>query len=473
MSFCDLNGVDHVDSTGAAAEPNGIAEDSTDTGRTGGQDEDEGMDYDITSQQQHHVHHAKDGGRIIVRDKNGKVTTCTQAERWLYRGDQLRHLHYYSYCGLILVRNMTKAEREQQSLPDDVRTKGHGRQKNPVFYFHPAHVEAQVKIQQLRSKFLVPMRVGEARPPYPIKRSTENMEAFRRRRNRFSSYMTAVLVPAMHPLGEIGNNNFNKVNMEWKAINSQCKSAQTWAGFCKLVGRWKQAYIDNLNGLLHDPNTCSASKGCNRCLTNYKVSEIGTWLIYNNITRGMCTNPTERKIQLKYRARATVPWKQMDPDEVPSSVRTSGVKPATQFEVNAQTELDRLAVTLDKREQQKYAKQYYYQQQLGAKVQFLDTIPLPGQPQSHRPRHRPNYTKRITVPQASALHQTLLESNATNIASPEVATANTSEHVAPVTAVPAVLSTYAAQTQVFQYALTQLESAEQQLRLAILGGPGK
>ena len=71
------------------------------------------------------------------------------------------------------------------------------------------------------------------------------------------------------------------------------------------------------------------------------------------------------------------------------------------------------------------------------------------------------------------MRQNLIDSNETNIATPVASSAQSSEHVSPVTLVPSVLDQNPGQIEVFKYALNQLISGDQQLRLAIIGGPGK
>ena len=405
------------------------------------------------------------GLRSIGINENNTVITSSQYEHWLYRGDALQHLDLYTYCGTILVRNMYKNEKPMND--DDIVPPANtsGRKKNPVFYFRPSYKEHKMKIQQIRSKFVAPLRIGRHRPPYPIKKASETKTAFENRRLVFAQYFSAILLPC----GVVGEGERDPF------IEAQWELGHSWNGFCAIVEGWKNDYVANMNQELHKIADCpsAAETGpCTHCLTVHKIHNIGRWHVYNNMTRGMCTRPIQRKIQLKYRSRATVPWNEMDPDEVPVKLkkRTSN-DDYTNAQLKAQHEQNMTQDAIDPTNQRKYRKQYLYHKRLNDITDFLKVVKTPPLPKSRSKHSRKvNYKNRISVKRAENMLAELMEKADGNIALPRI-DRDSSEFSDPVEKPPPELDNFHDQRVTFKYCLKTLSSGEQLLCL-INGGPG-
>eukprot|EP00943_MAST-04B_sp_MAST-4B-sp1_P002372 g2372.t1 len=404
--------------------------------------------------------------RSISIDEDETVGTSSQFEYWLHRGEKLQHMSLYDYTAIILVRKMLDKEKPQSCGNVASSTRNNGRKKNPVFYFTNSLKQHKVLIQQQRSKFVVPLRIGRHRPPYPIKQPSETFKAFANRRLEFAHYFAAILLPC----GSVGVTNKNDF------IETQWEYGHTWEGWCTIVEGWKNDYEAHMNHQLHEEADCPTAAPCLKCLTCHKIHNIGRWHIYNNMTRGMCTNVIQRTIQLKYRSRATVAWKDMDPDDVPVRLRKRASNDDMESaELKARHAADMLQSSMDPKNQKKYRKEFLYHERLNRCTDFLNEINTPPFPSSNYTRRRiPNYKRRYSIDATEVMLDRLLTSSSGNIAFPQQNhDANTCSFVTPVEQPPPELDKFPDQREVFKYALTALSKRDgEQLLLLICGGPG-
>lgn len=354
------------------------------------------------------------------------------------------------------------------TMPEDVDDKRdykvRGRNKNKTFRFHPDHPWAETHIQQLRSKHVIPMRVGNSRPPYPKQKRNETEESFNNRRNRFLNYYCCLLVPW---------GNGDKVHNElhpWNQVNEQWNRAHTWDGFCAMVKTWNEDYVDNLNGHFHAENNCPCeSSPCDTCLTYKKMHNIFRWNIYHNVARGMCTDPKERELQLRHRARNTEPWHKLPPDAVPAIVRRAPQRNGEAVTAAKMAQENEVGF-LNKAAQNRYLKTYLYQQLLEGNVHFLETVATPTVRKGHlKPA---DHIHRHTCEWAKTTLELLKSTSHSNIAMPEPkSNDNTSAYSASITHPPKLLHSYPDQARIFKYAMTKLTTGTQ-LLLMIHGLPG-
>jgi len=152
---------------------------------------------------------------------NGAVVLVSQHEHYRWRGQQLAHLNFYEYAGLVaIVKKQAPKKRqavnpgiseveaaddnENDSQQPQLQATGAGRHQNARFPFDPRHPLAQSHEQQLRSKQLIPFLTGRAPPtfpgryPQPSGHDTDlqrRIVVWRCKANEFAKFYITILVP--------------------------------------------------------------------------------------------------------------------------------------------------------------------------------------------------------------------------------------------------------------------------------------